>query len=88
MAERRAKIAVSIDARVLKRAERLRARTGETRSALVSRALAILTGHDDDMRKRAEYVEAYRRMPETSVDVEAARELAKRVVTQLPWEDE
>lgn len=89
MGERRAKIAVSVDAKVLRSAERIRKKTGETRSALVNRALLELTRHNDETQKIAEYVEAYRRFPESSEDIEGARSVARRAWAELPpWDDE
>ncbi|MBC7792354.1 MAG: hypothetical protein H7Z43_01495 [Clostridia bacterium] len=88
MSQRRSKIAISIDARLLKRAEHLRARTGETRSALINRALSMLTGNDEHERRLTEYVEAYRRMPETRAELEAVRIAAKRSLARVAWDDE
>jgi metal-responsive CopG/Arc/MetJ family transcriptional regulator len=80
------KIAVSLDSRLLARAERLRRATGESRSALVARALRDLVRSEAQERRVREYVEAYRRMPETTHEVRTARALARRSVTNLPWE--
>jgi len=82
------KIAVSLDAELLRRVERVRGRTGESRSALVSRALRQLTHEDEDARRVAEYVETYRATPETAAEVVAARDSAKRALAALPWDEE
>jgi metal-responsive CopG/Arc/MetJ family transcriptional regulator len=83
-----AKIAVSLDADLLKRVERLRGKSGESRSALVSRALRLLA-HEEELAQRVQgYVRAYRDHPETSGEVAAVRELAKRTLTAVAWDEE
>jgi metal-responsive CopG/Arc/MetJ family transcriptional regulator len=59
-----AKIAISLDQDLLLRAEKLCKRTGETRSALVTRALANLLAEEDLQEKIARYVRGYRNVPE------------------------
>jgi hypothetical protein len=88
MAKEAAKIAVSIDRQLLRRTERLRKRTGESRSAVVSRALRRLFSLEERHRRVLEYLEAYRRQPEHPADVERARVVARKSLSSLPWEDE
>jgi len=83
-----AKIAVSIDAELLRQLERVRARTGESRSAAVSRALRILTQQEERARRVVEYERAYRETPETDAEISVARELSRRALAALPWESE
>ena len=85
---RTAKIAVSLDAPLLASVERLREQTGETRSAVVSRALRALTREVERARLVDEYLEAYRSHPESDAEVTAARAAAKRALAQLPWDEE
>ena len=80
------KVAVSVDHDVMDRAERLRRRTRESRSALVSRALAQLLVHEEHAEQVRCYLRAYRDRPEREPDVELARALARRVVAALPWD--
>ena len=88
MAGSSAKVAVSIDRSLLARAERLRTATGESRSALVSRAVRHLLRDEARARDVQEYVDAYRRVPESPVERRVARELARRSLAALPWNDE
>jgi metal-responsive CopG/Arc/MetJ family transcriptional regulator len=83
-----AKIAVSLDADLLRRVERLRVRSGESRSALVSRALRLLTQEEEEALRASEYVRAYREHPETLQDVTATRAAAKRSLASIPWDEE
>jgi len=85
---RAAKIAVSLETELLRRVERVRGQTGESRSAFVSRALRRLTREDEHAQRVLEYVQAYRDKPETAAEVTAARAAAKRALAALPWEEE
>ncbi|HEX9294781.1 MAG TPA: hypothetical protein VF881_03075 [Polyangiaceae bacterium] len=81
----RAKVAFSIDAGLLARVERIRGSTGESRSAVIGRALARLTSeteHDEQVKR---YVAAYRAQPEDRPHIEAARAQARRTLARLPW---
>jgi hypothetical protein len=81
-----AKIAFSLDARLLDRVERVRARTGESRSALIARALVAVTEEEARRQDILQYVEAYRRQPETPAEVTMARASARRTLERLPWD--
>jgi metal-responsive CopG/Arc/MetJ family transcriptional regulator len=83
-----AKIAVSLDADLLRRVERLRGRSGESRSALVSRALRLLTQEEEEALRVSEYIRAYREHPETQKEVAATRAVAKRSLATVPWDEE
>jgi metal-responsive CopG/Arc/MetJ family transcriptional regulator len=81
------KIAVSVDRRVLAQAERLRKATGESRSALVSRALRALLASERAAARVAEYIEAYQRIPERPAEIRTARALSRRSLAALDWEE-
>ena len=78
------KIAITVDARVLEAVERLREQTGESRSALVTRALRDLVSQERHRRRVERYVQAYREKPETD-DVAGAAALAAATLEGLPW---
>jgi metal-responsive CopG/Arc/MetJ family transcriptional regulator len=82
-----AKIAVSLDAELLRRVETFRHRTGESRSALVSRALRLLTAEGRRAELIDEYQRTYRTHPELAGEVALARRLAKRSAAALDWDD-
>jgi hypothetical protein len=71
---------------LLARVECIRAGTGESRSAVIGRALAKLTAEEISVAKTQRYVEAYRKTPERAREVAAARRLARRTVAGLPWD--
>ena len=81
------KVAVSLDPRLLSRAEALRQRTGESRSALFARALRKLLDDEEHQRRVEQYVAAYRQQPESAAAVAAARATARRSLAALPWDD-
>jgi len=81
-----AKITVSVDQAVLRQAERVRRRTGESRSALVARALRVVLQVDDNAELVRQYVAGYRRIPETAADKTSAHKLAARALDGLKWE--
>ena len=85
---RTAKIAVSLEPELLRRVELVRKQTGESRSALVSRALRQLTREEEHTRRVREYVRVYRDRPETAAEVAAARASAKLSLAALPWDEE
>jgi metal-responsive CopG/Arc/MetJ family transcriptional regulator len=68
--------------------ERVRRTTGETRSAVLARAVRMLVAADRHRTEVAQYVAAYRRLPETPAEARAARTIARRVVADLPWDDD
>ena len=87
MARAAEKIAISLDRELLAKAERVRKNTGESRSALVGRALRALLRTEARAAKVAEYVEAYRRLPESESEIKRARAVARRSVSGLDWDD-
>ena len=82
------KVACSIDPHLLARVELIRKKTGESRSAFISRALRALTAESARTLAVARYVEAYREHPEGSEDLRAARRSARRSLAQVAWGDE
>jgi metal-responsive CopG/Arc/MetJ family transcriptional regulator len=83
----RAKIAISLDPGVLARAEKLCRATGESRSALINRALRALVEQEAQEVRVESYVDAYRRQPETKAEVAAALSLASASLAGVAWDD-
>jgi metal-responsive CopG/Arc/MetJ family transcriptional regulator len=82
------KITISVDHVLLARAERLSNSTGESRSALLARALRLLLRTEAHARQVEEYVDAYTRIPESASDERRARAEALRSLASLSWDDE
>lgn len=82
-----AKIAISLDPSLLEAVDRVQRETGESRSAVIARAVRRLVDAEAQRRRMAEYVEAYRRAPESESDVAAARALARRSLAHASWDE-
>ena len=82
------KIAITVEATLLARAERVRRRTAESRSAMFARVLRTLLTEEEHARRVAEYVEAYRRLPETPPEIRWVDELSAASLAEVAWEDE
>jgi metal-responsive CopG/Arc/MetJ family transcriptional regulator len=82
-----AKVAFSLDSTLLARVERLRRSTGESRSALIARALALLTATEERSARARRYVMAYKEQPETEADISRARKITQKSLAALPWDD-
>jgi metal-responsive CopG/Arc/MetJ family transcriptional regulator len=81
------KVAISLERELFDRAERLRRVSGESRSALLGRALRQLLRDEGLSRDVEQYVQAYRRVPESKDDERRARVLARRSLSALPWDE-
>lgn len=77
------KVAISLDSALLRKAERLRAKTGESRSALFARALKGLVDQEEQAERVRKYVQAYEEMPET--ESEAWQDAAWTSLSSLDW---
>lgn len=83
-----AKVAVSLPTALLSEVEKLRKRSGETRSAVVRRALERLIDTTAEADAVREYVEAYRISPESPEEVALATPTAEeieRLAREHPW---
>ena len=80
------KIAITLPDEILKRIERSRRRNGGTRSAFIQRAVRLLFKQEQLQEQVRQYVEGYRRVPETDEEVAAAGKRAKAQLAQVPWE--
>ena len=80
------KIAISLPAEMVSRVEKSRARTGESRSAFIRRALEQVMAEREGRVQIAKYVEGYRKHPETAREVKAAEASAAELLAGEPWE--
>lgn len=83
-----AKVAISLDAALLEGVSRVQRATGESRSAVLARAVRLLLRQDAHRARVAEYVATYRRAPEDADEIAAARTLARRSLSRVAWDDE
>ena len=80
------KVAISLPGDMVRRIEKERRRTGESRSAFIRRALRLLFRAQSHAARVKEYVEGYGRDPETDEEVRAAEAAAARLLAEEPWE--
>ena len=79
------KIAISLPNELYRAIERARKRCGKTRSALAQDALRHWLKHQQEAGWIREYVEGYRRMPESPSEIEAANAMAVRSLSTEEW---
>lgn len=81
------KVAITVDAELFARAERLRRSTDESRSAVFARALRALLREEERKRRSEAYVDAYRRVPETSSEVEWVDSVSAAGLADVVWDE-
>lgn len=77
------KIAISLDPETLAEAERLRVKTGESRSALFARAVRALVSREEHVEKVRRYVDGYEQVPEA--EAEAWQDSALKTLASQDW---
>jgi len=78
------KVAISLPIELMRRLERSRKKTGETRSAFIRRSLERAFEESDKKRKIQAYVEGYRKHPETIEEI-AQSQAAAELLASEPW---
>jgi len=82
----RDKVAVSLPRTLLDAIERVRQRSGETRSAVFERALAQYVAAAGRAERERQYVAAYRRRPESTREQRAALVTALEALAAQPFD--
>ena len=80
------KIAISLPEEVLDAVEREREENGESRSQFFRRAVEMLLRRQREQEMSEQYVRAYRKLPESPEEVEAARRAAGTILAEEPWQ--
>ena len=80
------RIAISLPRHVLEAVERVRRRTGETRSGLIQRAIRQMLANSAKSVRVKQYVEGYLRDPEGEGEIRAAHASAAKLLASEPWE--
>ncbi len=81
-----AKIAISLPLELARRVERLRKETGESRSAIFRKAVERIFEEREQAKRRAAYIEGYRKMPETAEDRVVPESVVMETIAKEPWE--
>ena len=82
----RDKIAITISPALLEQVERLRKRSGESRSAVFERALAQYLAAGGRAARTRQYADAYRRSPESDAEARQATARAIDALASEPWD--
>jgi len=80
------KIAISLPEEILEAVEREREESGETRSGIFRRAVELLLRQRKEREMSGRYINAYRQIPETQEEIEAARRSASAILAEEPWQ--
>ena len=79
------KIAISLTEDMLRAVEQERKESGESRSELFRRAVEILLRRRQEREMRERYIQAYKQIPETEQEIEAARHAASAILSRESW---
>jgi metal-responsive CopG/Arc/MetJ family transcriptional regulator len=80
------KIAISLPGELIRKVERIRKATGETRSAFIRRAIELALDELEQRALIARYQEGYEKHPETAAEIAAAEAAAVELLSGKPWE--
>ncbi len=81
-----AKIAISLPEDVLTAIEKEREDSGESRSQFFRRAAEMMLRRRREQELNRQYIRAYKKIPETKEEVEAAWQASSAILTEEPWE--
>ena len=81
-----AKIAISLPVEVLRKVERLRKETGESRSALIRKAIERVFADREKAKRALAYIEGYRKYPDAVEDRPLTDAQVAEVIAKDPWE--
>lgn len=82
-----AKFAVSMPDSVLAEVEKARKQSGESRSEFLRRAAETVIREDQERDWDRQYIEGYRRMPETEEDHPFLAASLRAVLEDNPWDE-
>jgi metal-responsive CopG/Arc/MetJ family transcriptional regulator len=80
------KIAISLPADLVSQVEKIRKKTGESRSALIRRSIEFTLNQKTKDSLTARYIEGYQNHPETSEETNIARVTSAKSLSEEPWE--
>jgi len=81
-----AKIAISLPEDVLTAIEKEREDSGESRSQFFRRAAEMMLRRRREQELNRQYIRAYKKIPETKEEVEAAWQASSAILAEEPWE--
>ena len=81
------KIAISLPGELLQGVESHRRASGESRSEFFRRAVETLLHREREREAIEQYIQGYRRHPETPEELGWVEEASKGVLSEYPWQD-
>ena len=81
------KVAISIPESTPRAVEEARKKTGESRSEFLRRAADIVMAQERERLLVEQYVEAYRKYPETAEEIAQAEAGIQLVFAENPWDE-
>ena len=79
------KIAISLPEEVLIAVEKERQMSGESRSQIFRRAVDLLLHQQKERKLSEQYIRAYRQLPDTEEEIDAARRATSSILAKEPW---
>ncbi len=86
MSTKSAKVAISVPKELLRKVERERRASGETRSAFFARAVAEFLAHQRAHKDIEAHIRSYQIHPEEGPEVEAISALGLKTLAREKWE--
>ena len=83
-----AKVAISLPDSILAEIEAAREVTGESRSEFLRRAAELVLTRERERVLVKQYMDAYRRMPESAEEIRLAQAGSAPAFAENPWADE
>ena len=80
------RLTVSLPVEVLRKVERLHKETGASRSALIRKAIERIFEDREKAKRRAAYIEGYRRYPDSADDMALPLSMVSEIIAKDPWE--
>jgi len=80
------KLSITLPGEVVDDVERLKRESKETRSAVILRVLRAFFRRRGEETRIREYVEGYRKHPESAAEIKVAEAAATELLAQEPWE--
>ena len=80
------RFAISLPRDTARQVERLRKETGESRSAFIRKAIERVFEERRHAKDIQDYIEGYRKHPDTAEEIEAAETSAAALFAAEPWE--
>ena len=80
------KMAISMPGDLARKVEKVRKKTGETRSAFIRRVIEQAFADEEEKELIKRYQEGYLKYPETKEEIEETVAISREILAGEPWE--